>query len=118
MIHIVGSMVLGKGHIESFTFCCAIFIRKKAWVKNLRPKVCKNERNGLYKEICMLMDAESEIKFEENYNIFKEDYGHIAIVMRYVDVSWIGQNCYWRRIWIKFRRLFSHGFVDTTILVE
>ena len=38
--------------------------------------------------------------------------------MIYVDVGWAGPNCYCRTMWTKFGRLFSHGFVDTTNLVE
>lgn len=28
-----------------------------------------------------------KIEFEEKYNTFKEDYEHIAVVMRYADVG-------------------------------
>ena len=63
----------------------------------------------------MYVDA---IEFEENYNTFKEDYGHFAAIMRYVDVGWACRNCYCRTMWTKFGRLFFHGFVDTTNLVE
>ena len=47
------------------------FHTKKAWVENLLSKVGENERDELYKAMCILMDAESEIEFEENYNTFK-----------------------------------------------
>ena len=91
---------------------------KKAWVENLRTKDGENERDELYKAMCMLMDAKSEIEYEKNYNIFKEDYGHVVIVMRYMDVGWARQNCYCRTMWTQFTRLFSYGFVDITNLVE
>jgi hypothetical protein len=94
------------------------FHTKKAWVDNLLPKVGENEIDDLYKAMCTLMDAESKIEIEENYNTFKEDYGHLAVVMRYVDVGWAGQNCYCRTMWTRFGRLFPHEFVDTTNLVE
>ena len=69
--------------------------------------------------MCMLMEAKSEIEFVENYNIFKEDYGHISIVIIYVDdVGWTCQNYYCRIMWIEFGRLIFHEFVDTTSLVE
>jgi len=64
------------------------------------------------------MDAKSKREFEENFKIFKEDYGHIVVVMRYVDVGWACQISYCRRMWRRFGRLFPHGFVDTTNLVE
>ena len=64
------------------------------------------------------MDVESKIEFEENYNTFKEDHGHIAAVMRYMDVGWACKNYYCRTMWTRFGRLFPHGFVDTTNLVE
>jgi len=42
------------------------------------------EMNYIKQCVRTLMDVESKIEFEENYNTFKEDYEHIAIVMRYV----------------------------------
>lgn len=41
-----------------------------------------------------LMIAKSEIEFEDNYNTSKEDYEHIVVVMRFVDVGWACQNYY------------------------
>jgi len=57
-------------------------------------------------------------RIEDNYNTFKEDCVHNAIVMRYVDVGWIGQNYYCRRMRTRFGRLFPNGFVNSTNLVE
>jgi hypothetical protein len=92
------------------------FHTKKAWVENLLPKVSENERDDLYKAMCTLMDAESKIEFEENYNTFKENYGHLAAVMRYVDVGWAGQNCYCRTMWTRFGRLFPMGLLTPPTL--
>ena len=65
-------------------------------MKNLLPKVGENERDELHKAMCTLMDAVSEIEFEEIYNTFKENYGHIAVVMRYVHIDWACKNYYCR----------------------
>ena len=94
------------------------FYIKKTWVENLLPKVGENERDELYNVMCTLMDVESEIELEDNYNTFKVDYRHLTVVMRYVDVGWAGQNCYCRTMWTRFRRLFPHGFIDTINFVE
>ena len=83
---------------------------------NLQPNV--GERYELNKAIFTLMDVESEIKSEMNYNTFKDDYGQFAVVMRYMDVGWACQNCYYRIVWTRFKRLFPHGCVNTANLIE
>lgn len=84
-------------------------------MKNLLLEVGENEINDFYKSMYTLMIAKSEIEFEDNYNTSKEDYEHIVVVMRFVDVGWACQNYYCWRMWTRFGKLL---FVDTTNLVK
>ena len=68
--------------------------------------------------MCTLMDEKYKMEFEESYNIFKEDYGHIATIMEYVDVGWARQNYYCAMMWRRYQRLLFHVFADTTKLIE
>jgi hypothetical protein len=114
---ILGAWCYGRDTNEMSSFALQ-FSYQKTWVKNHLPKVGENKIDELCKIMCSLMDAETEIGIEENYNTFKEDYGHMAVVMRYVDVGWACQNCYCKKMWSRFGRLLPHGFVDTTNLLE
>ena len=60
-------------------------------MKNLLRKVDE-------KEICTLINTEFEIRSEEHYNTLNEDYEHIAVFMRYVNVDWTCQNYYCKRM--------------------
>ena len=65
-----------------------------------------------------LMYSASEFDFQQNYHSLLQNYATYPNVLRYVTNGWCGRDCMWRRRWPKFGRLFNHGNVDTTNLVE
>lgn len=64
------------------------------------------------------MQAHIEQEFEEIFQSFLLQYSSHLNVCRYVSNGWCGHTCIWRERWPKFGRLFPHGNVDTTNLVE
>lgn len=75
-------------------------------------------RDHVYSSLSNLMHTPSEDIFNERLNILLRHYSEHDNVQRYVTIGWCGQACPWRRRWPKFGRLYPHGNVDTTNLVE
>ena len=65
-----------------------------------------------------LMHSVTEEEFEERYKLLQHRYSTHANIVCYVTNGWCGGDCMWRTRWPKFGRLFNHGNVDTTNLVE
>lgn len=64
------------------------------------------------------MQAPTVQAFDERLHSFMLEYSQHVNICRYVSNGWCGPTCIWRTRWPKFGRLFPHGNVDTTNLVE
>ena len=64
------------------------------------------------------MQAHTVQEFEERFCTFMLEYSSHQNICRYVSNGWCGQTCMWRERWPKFGRLFPHGNMETTNLVE
>lgn len=120
---------------------------KKAWVENLLPQVSSlwariphlsplprlicvsfmvarmaqvpaNMQDHVYSSLSNLMHTPTEEQFDERYIDLMRHYSQHANVQRYITNGWCARTCEWQRRWPKFGRLFPHGYVDTTNLVE
>ncbi|KAI5077831.1 hypothetical protein GOP47_0007655 [Adiantum capillus-veneris] len=91
---------------------------KKAWVENLLPQVPRHMQEHVYSSMCNLMHSSSEDDFEARFQRLLLDYSNHENIQRYVSNGWCSKSCVWRERWPKFGRLFPHGNVDTTNLVE
>lgn len=69
-------------------------------------------------EMSNLMHSVTEEDFVGRYQLLLQRYAAFQNIVRYVTNGWCGANCMWRKRWPKFGRLFNHGNVDTTNLVE
>ena len=59
----LGAWCCGSDRNKMLSFVVQLSYQKNMG-GNFLPKVGENERDELYKAMCMLIDAESEIKFE------------------------------------------------------
>ena len=75
-------------------------------------------RGDVYMEMSNLMQSVTEEDFVGRYEMLLQRYASHQNIIRYVTNGWCGQHCMWRKRWPKFGRLFNHGNVDTTNLVE
>ncbi|KAI5059584.1 hypothetical protein GOP47_0025903 [Adiantum capillus-veneris] len=91
---------------------------QKAWVENLLPQVPKDKRDDVYNRMSNLMHATSEDIFDARCDELLQVYQAHENIRRYVSTGWCGKTCMWRSRWPRFGRLFQHGNVDTTNLVE
>lgn len=94
------------------------FHTKKAWVENLLPQVPIDKRDHIYSALSELMQTPTEEEFETRYQQLLMTYSMHANVQRYVSNGWCAKTCIWRNRWPKFGRMFPHGKVDTTNLIE
>lgn len=110
----------GHGHrrqVAGHVLLCW-FHAKKAWVENLLPQVPADMRDHVYDSLSNLMHTTTEESFQAKYETLLQQYsGHLNI-QRYISNGWCGYACEWQKRWPKFGRLFPHGNVDTTNLVE
>lgn len=72
----------------------------------------------MYNRLSNLMYAASEDMFDAMYGELLLVYQAHENIRRYVSNGWCGSTCMWRSRWPRFGRLFPHGNVDTTNLVE
>ena len=84
---------------------------------NLLPKVSATERIHLYQRMCQLMQCITESAFNAICEELKVEYADKPGVWQYIG-GWCGLTCVWRKLWLKFGRLFNYGYVDTTNIVE
>jgi hypothetical protein len=96
--------------------CC--FHAKKALVEHLLPKLLEAKRGDLYKAMCSMLDSTTKEQFDAMYRRFKVTYANNNRVLKYVEKGWTGSNSQWRRMWPRWSRMFRHGHVNTTNLVE
>ncbi|MCO5557658.1 hypothetical protein L7F22_011226 [Adiantum nelumboides] len=94
------------------------FHTKKAWVEHLLPQVPKEMRKDVYSTMCNIMHSVTEEEFEDRFQLLRQRYSSYGNIVRYVTNGWCGRDCMWRVCWPQFGRLFLHGNVDTTNLVE
>ncbi|MCO5601128.1 hypothetical protein L7F22_055247 [Adiantum nelumboides] len=107
----------GQSQIACHILLCW-FHTKKAWVENLLPQIAEKIRGEVYVEMTNLMHSATKEDFMDRYRLLLQKYAHNQVITRYVTNGWCGENCMWRERWPKFGRLFNHGNVDTTNLVE
>ena len=91
---------------------------KKAWIEHLIPKVIEAKRNHLYNAMCELLECLREEDFNKKYEDFKLKYADEKSVLTYVATGWAGVECIWRCMWPRYSRLYQHGYMNTTNLVE
>lgn len=72
----------------------------------------------MYTSLSNLMHCVTEEDFEGRFQELLVRYSAHQNIVRYITNGWCGHNCMWRTRWPKFGRLFNHGNVDTTNLVE
>ncbi|MCO5579681.1 hypothetical protein L7F22_033539 [Adiantum nelumboides] len=77
-----------------------------------------NMRDHVYSSLSNLMHTPTEEVFEERFNHLIQHYSEHSNVQRYITNGWCGRTSEWQERWPKFGRLFPHGNVDTTNLVE
>ncbi|MCO5611756.1 hypothetical protein L7F22_066014 [Adiantum nelumboides] len=94
------------------------FHTNKAWVEHLLPQVPKEMREDVYSTMCNIMHSVTEEEFEDRFQLLRQRYSSYDNIVRYVTNGWCGRDCMWRVRWSQFGRLFLHGNVDTTNLVE
>ncbi len=100
-------------------FCChhPTSIDVKNYV-HLYLQVPKEKRSDIYNRLSSLMYAPTEEVFDLGYRDLMHTYSSHENIQRYVKNGWCSNTCMWKRRWPKFGRLFAHGNVDTTNLVE
>lgn len=81
-------------------------------------QVPKENRDDVYNTLSNMMQAPTEEAFEDKFQAVLEQYSAHPKVCRYITNGWCARTCIWRKRWPKFGRLFPHGSVDTTNLVE
>ena len=64
------------------------------------------------------MHCRAEEAFDDLYNTMIYEYKEVRPVLSLLDRSWCGPNCNWKSMWPRFGRLFPHGNVDTTNIIE
>ncbi|MCO5564813.1 hypothetical protein L7F22_018481 [Adiantum nelumboides] len=116
--HCWESQVEGPHHQIACHIILCWFHAKKAWVENLLPQVLKELRGELYMEMSNLMQCSSEVEFDSQFQRLLDQYSNHLNVVHYVTNGWCGKFCIWRSRRPKFGRLFPHGNVDTTNLIE
>ena len=94
------------------------FHAKKAWVEHLLPKVPEGVKDELYAAMCGMMYSPTLQDFNARYAALLDDFSAYGGVGPYVTNGWCGPRCQWRRMWPRFGRLFPHGGMETTNLVE
>ena len=90
---------------------------KKAWMEHLVSHVTVDKRTQLYRDMCGLLECLTETQFNTKYVEFKITWASEKLVLNNVATGW-AENCKWRGMWPRFNRLYEHGFVNTTNLVE
>lgn len=81
-------------------------------------QVQKEKRDDVYNALSNMMHAPTEQAFEHQFHVALQQFSAHPNVCRYISNGWCGRTCTWRKRWPKFGRLFPHGSVDTTNLVE
>ena len=117
-IYGVGKSVKHARYKQNVIFCYVGFMLKKTWIENLLPKVPEVKKMALYKHICELLECITEEAFNTKYKKFKITYEDECDVLNYVVTGWAGIESQWRGMWPRYNRLYEHGFVNTTNLVE
>ncbi|MCO5571634.1 hypothetical protein L7F22_025380 [Adiantum nelumboides] len=64
------------------------------------------------------MHSVTEEEFEDRFQLLRQRYSSYGNIVRDVINGWCERDCMWRVRWPQFGRLFLHGNVDTTNLVE
>ena len=78
----------------------------------------KNLQDDVYTSLSNLMHCPTELAFEARYQELIMMYSMHQNIVCYITNGWCGPYCMWRARWRRFGRLFNHGNVDTTNLVE
>jgi hypothetical protein len=94
------------------------FHAKKAWVEHLLLKLPEVEQGDLYKAMCSMLDSITKEQFDAMYRRFKVTYANNNRVLKYVEKGWTRSNSQWRRMWPRWSKMFRHGHVNTTNLME
>jgi hypothetical protein len=66
----------------------------------------------------LMLDSMTEEQFVVAYRRFKVTYANNNGILKYVKKGWTGSNSQRRRMWPRWNRMFRHGHVNTTNLVE
>ena len=68
--------------------------------------------------MCELLECIMEEAFNIKYEKIKITYVDERDVLNYVATGWAGIEFQWRGMWPHYNRLYEHGFMNTTNLVE
>lgn len=90
----------------------------KAWIKNLLTHIPTLNKDKLWGTLYILMHCPKEEHFNENLRKFYEDFQYIPSVRDYIEIGWIGEIMPWRRLWLRFGRLFAYGCIATINHIE
>ncbi|KAJ7559641.1 hypothetical protein O6H91_04G094800 [Diphasiastrum complanatum] len=109
--------ILGGEQVACRVLLCWFHV-KRDWLENLLPEVPVECRKDVYQSLNDMMMSVSERKFTSLLHDFYERYSDQPSICKYVNFSWAGSECIWRKMWPRHCRLFEHKEVETTIFAE
>ena len=68
--------------------------------------------------MCKLLECFREDDFNKKYEYFKLKYANIKSGLTYAATGWVGVGCIRRCMWPRYSRLYQHGYMNTTNIVE
>ncbi|KAI5062430.1 hypothetical protein GOP47_0022969 [Adiantum capillus-veneris] len=75
-------------------------------------------KDHVYGAMESMMQCPTEEEFDSKYKEPLWECSEHDNILTYISNGWAAKTCTWRQLWPKFGRLFPHGHVETTNLVE